>query len=157
MQLKRHSSSNLAIHRTRLALVSNRLCGIRCLFPVFIILTVVGCVLHLHNYESIFTFLPLSKVLPVVAPIFNSESAISDSCTSFSTSMLYNIKTSLNVYYSADQWFHMTENMIVQLSFLNSKKRLSNHSVIYYNFDQGMLCIVTMRILCKRFTYYTII
>lgn len=50
---------------------------------------------------------------------------------------LFNVLTKLNVFYTSDQWFHMAENCLVQLHLLQTSNRLSNSSVVLYNFDTG--------------------
>jgi len=51
--------------------------------------------------------------------------------------VVFNIKTKLGVNYDAGHWFHMAENIMTQHAILRKQKKLSNHSIIYYNFDKG--------------------
>ena len=50
--------------------------------------------------------------------------------------VLYNMKTKLGVSYEGGHWFHMAENFMVQHSILRREGKLTNASLVYYNFDK---------------------
>lgn len=54
--------------------------------------------------------------------------------------VLMNLKTHLNVYYDGGQWFHMSENFLVQHSMLKKNRALLNATDVYYNFDSSNIC-----------------
>lgn len=60
--------------------------------------------------------------------------------------VIYNMKTKLGVNYDAGHWFHMAENFMVQHSTLRETNRLTNASVVIYNFDKGLptYCIIIL-------------
>jgi hypothetical protein len=58
-------------------------------------------------------------------------------CTPNSNSpILLNLKTHMQVYYDGGQWFHMTENFLVQHSLLAEQQRQLQGKSIWYNFDK---------------------
>lgn len=93
------------------------------LWTVLIFSGIFEYVWYLHE------FLPLTtarKLLPGIRKCTpNSDSPV-----------LLNLKTKMRVLYDGGQWYHMTENFLVQHSLLSQKQRLIHGKSIWYNFDK---------------------
>jgi len=77
-------------------------------------------------------------------------------CTPNSNSpILLNLKTRMQVYYDGGQWFHMTENFLVQHSLLAEQQRQLQGKSIWYNFDKRKCASISLLFLefDKNFCY----
>lgn len=54
---------------------------------------------------------------------------------------IFSMRTKTNVFYDAGQWYHMTENFLIQHSILREKNALASASQVFFNFDEGTVFV----------------
>ena len=109
--------------------------GRKC-WPFNLILT-LGLVV-LCGVSMIFRFLNTDKIYSSIES--NSVLKNPHQCNWKSNDpVLFNLQTKMGVNYDAGHWFHMAENFMTYHSILRAQKRLSNSSIIYFNFDDGKM------------------